>query len=118
MRQLLVSLTLASLIATLSACTSHERGVFLFNLTGVPLAIGFSDAVGPCTDRFLTEGEINDASRDIAEGAWSPGVQWAVPEGSDQLWIIASDAITEVRMGPPPSVPPCGGEPPDWLPNG
>lgn len=102
----------------IAACVPPERGVTLFNRTDVPLSIGFSEAVPPCTDRFLSERQIGDSSREIADEAWSPAVVWAVLESDvDRAWVIAGSDRTQVLLEPPTDLPPCGGQPPDWLPN-
>lgn len=104
--------------AGLAACVSgpNPEGIHVVNRTSVPLALGFSEAVAPCSEAFLSFDSIDDFTRDMAEGAWQPNVVWAPDERSRIAWIVVSEQGTDLRSELPAAVPPCGGEPTDWQP--
>jgi len=97
-----------------TGCGTSDRGVYLYNRTDVPLALGFAAAVEPCSERFLHESELGDTSRELAPGAWYPLVNWVILE--DPVWMVVAADGTRNLFDPPPALPPCGGEPPDWGP--
>jgi hypothetical protein len=95
------------------ACVG-PTGIIVVNRTDVPLAIGFSDPVPPCSDRFLSRSEMNDVTRDAAEGAWTPSFVLNSTENPDRLWLVVSSDGTEIHLDPPSVGPQCGGTPLDW----
>lgn len=108
---------LCLLTSMVVACQANRNGVHLINRTDVELALGFSAAVEACQEAFLAFAQINDSSREPAAGAWTPAVQW-VPSSDlgDDLFILVTDNGTQVLDHTPVQLPPCGGQPPDWLP--
>lgn len=107
---------LALLVAgSLTTACEKPLGIYLINRTDVPLAMGFSLPVDPCSERYVSFAEMKDASRFPAEGAWSPTVAYTTMDPNIK-WIVVTDQGTELRSDPPAVGAPCGGQPPDWGP--
>jgi hypothetical protein len=106
----------AASTALLAACTGGSRGIHVINATQVPIAIGYSHAVPPCSERFISEAELNDMDRGQAPAAWTTTDVWVPAEDVDVFWLLVAAGGTSASLTAPAVVPDCRGEPLGWTP--